>query len=120
MAKASKVGEGFQRPPGFDIGGDAPSPHHPSRVLPITTRGQEEASEFQPPRGQIAGDDLPMGSSTQGMTDNALGDASRSDVTAGCIALGDNPSVESLNPSLVSEDPPLKPGFAGRANGWER
>jgi hypothetical protein len=61
-----------------------------------------------------------MGSSTQGMTDNVLGGATRSDLADGCIALSQNPSVESLNPSLVSEDPPLPPGFAGRANGWER
>lgn len=120
MAKDSKVGMGFQPPPGYDIGGDAPAAHHPSRVLPVTTRGQDQASEFQPPRGQIAGDDLAMGSSTQGMTDNALGGATRGDLEDGCIAMPANESVQSLNPSLVSEDPPLPPGFAGRANGWER
>lgn len=121
MAKTSNAGLGFQRPPGYDIGGDAVPSHHAGKELPIPTRGASGPSEFQPPSGEILGDDLPVGDSLQGMTDNVLGGGTRSDLAAGCLSLTDNPSLESLNPSTINAaEPPLPPGFLGRQNGWDR
>jgi hypothetical protein len=125
--KNSTAGLGCQLPPGYDIGGDAVSPHHAAAELPIATQGEDGPSEFQPPSGMIRGDDLAVGSVTQGMTDNVLGNGKASDLEARAAGAGgfskfpDNPSMESLNPSLVDTDEsPMPAGFLGRANGWER
>lgn len=132
LPKSRSEGSSFQPPPGYEIGGDAVKPHHPSDVLPVRTvdkigRADVDPVGFQPPQGQIDGNDLPMGSSLEGMTDNVLGNSKRSDLESGAAGAGGfstfptNPSVESLNPSLVNAaEPPLPPGFCGRANGWER
>jgi hypothetical protein len=131
MSKTIPKGEepGARVPPkGYEIGGNAVPAHHKSDVLPIATKGEDGPSEFQPPTGQILGDDPPMGDSLQGMTDNVLGSyLKRGDLEAGATGEGgyadlpSNPSVDSLNPSLVDADEPALPaGFCGRANGWER
>lgn len=123
MPKDRSDPSSFQPPPGYEIGGDAPADRNPKRkALPALHDGCQEPSDFQPPMGMIdTGGDLPMGDSLQGMTDNVLAGASLAEVKDGCMALGDNPSIESLNPSEVDgAEKPLPPGFLDRSNGWER
>jgi hypothetical protein len=128
MTKQLDTGDlGFQPPPGYDIGGDRTPEHHGSAVRPVVTDPAQAApSKYQPPRGQILGDDLPMKQPEDfaGATENVMGGAKIADIRNdpfGFIPLGDNPSVDSLNPAMVdvAESPP-RTGFLRRAGGWER
>lgn len=117
----------FQPPPGYEIGGDAVPEHHSAPVRPVVTDSHEEPpSMFQPPRGQIAGDDLEMKLPEEfaGATDNVMGGSTLAEIRRepfGYIPLTDNPSLESLNPSKVdAAEKPLPAGFLGRSGGWER
>lgn len=118
---------GFQPPPGYDIGGDAPAEHHSAGVRPVVTEpAQDEPSKFQPPRGQIKGDDLKFVQPEDfgGATDNVMGGSTLAEIRAepfGFIPLNDNPSIESLNPTKVdAAEKPLPAGVLGRSGGWER
>ena len=68
----------------------------------------------KPEAGKMEGVDMPEGSSTEGMTDNALGGASMADVKKGFTALTEERDSE------FDFEPMPQGGFLGRANGWER
>ena len=61
---------------------------------------------------------LPMGSSSQGATDNAMGDASTAALKTGFYDA--DKAVERANDFEDVPMPQTKGGFLGRPEGWER